>query len=189
MNPRDSKKTPCLRIPELKLFIEKEVCCYVIDTFEEHYDLLIRVEQGLESLKNSDLPFRSEFDEFVPYLHMESGFKYLKVQFDEDLSAKDKYFKDQEDKKRLLENQRIKESMREQMKQNLQEKYYELLLKAQIINMHIDSKICLSEAVVACGISSAQISVGTAYTSCCDPSLIKEFYKVACLVNTQRCLA
>lgn len=116
----------------------------MIDTIDEHIKLLMSIENGIENIKINGLPSRSVFEEFLPYVHIEENFKYI------DLVCIDNQTSGREKLKVLRKENEIKkekESMRDKLRDDLQNKFYGLLEKAQLIHISQSVKSSLSESV------------------------------------------
>jgi len=99
------------------------------------------IESGIEKVKMSGLPFRSEFEKFLPYVHIEENFKYI------DLVCNEGQTSGKEKLKVLRKENAIKreqESLRDKFRDDLQNKFYDLLEKAQLINISESVKKSLS---------------------------------------------
>lgn len=165
----------------IKIFVEKEVSCYVIDTFDEHLNLILSVEKGLEEMKGSNIPFRSEFEEFIPYVHINENFKYL------DFSTEDAVISVPTRKEVLLmekekrKNEKRREKMREEIRDQIQDRYYKLLEKAQLVYEYENCKYRLSKTVGAVDLCPAAAVQGTALDCLRNIVFLREYVGGSCL--------
>lgn len=117
---------------------------FCIDTFEEHASLLLRIEYELESIREEDLPQRSMFEEFMPYVHLYSKFEELKLELEvkETVSSKMKV------KRKLSENESLRKKMKKELESVFNERFNLLLTMAEYIT-HIE--YCNIRPDSACG--------------------------------------
>lgn len=156
----------------IKFFVEKEVSCYVIDSLEEHLDLLLSVEMGIENIRNPGIPFRSEFEKFVPYVHISENFEYLDMEIiDSGCNGMSKM------RSLVRENniKREKQNLREKFQNELQKKYYDLLEKAQVIHEYGIVECSLSKTFRTVDLCLAEFFGGSALDCCRNRRFLHEF--------------
>lgn len=131
------KKTPDL--PTLKTFIEMDTGLFCIDTFAEHIELLLRIEYELETVRLEDLPQISSFEDFLPYTHLYSNFKFLQIE-----APEEKLFLKKSAEK---ENQK---SLRDKKDLEFKAKVVELSLLAKSVLLVEDCGFCPASDCCSC---------------------------------------
>jgi hypothetical protein len=182
-----TKKTPAVDVDEIRIFVEKEISCFVIDTFEEHFKLLMSVERKLETITGEGLPFRSEFEKFVPYVYMNENFKFLGLETEtepDEAIVKRNILRNKEEE---IKMSKIREQMKEDLKFELQEKYFKVLEKAQLVYELENYKSRMSKTFQSGQFCPADAIRGTALDCIMNVEFLVSYYSITCITSANSC--